>query len=157
MKPLFLLASLLFSAVFSLHSHAQLIASDASVRAMPPGQPNTAAFLSLSNTGGRDIRLVSAATSVSKKAEYHSHTKDDKGVMRMAKEAFVEIKAGETFVFKTGGHHIMIMGLKKALKPGENVDMVLTDSNGTEYSFTFPVVSIMAEQPSQDHSHHHHH
>lgn len=156
MKPL-LLTSLLFFALFSLQGHAQLMASDASVRAMPPGQPNTAAFLSLSNTGDHDIRLVSASTSVSKKAEYHSHTKDPKGVMRMAKEAFVDIKAGETFVFKTGGHHIMIMGLNKALKPGEDVDVVLTDANGTQYSFTFPVVSITDEQPSQDHSHHHHH
>jgi len=152
MKPFIFLSILMLSAF----SQAQLAMTDGSVRAMPPGQPNTAAFLSLTNTSNQDIELIGASTTVANKAEYHSHTKDDKGVMRMAKEDSVKIPAGKTFEFKTGGHHIMIMGLKKALIPGETVQITLTDSKGKTYPLEFPVVSIMAEPKQHDHSHHHH-
>lgn len=153
MKPLIFISMFMFCAL----SQAQLEANDAYVRAMPPGQPNTAAFLSLSNTSKQSVELVSATTSVAKKAEYHSHTKDEKGVMRMAKEESIKIEAGETFQFKTGGYHIMLMGLSKTLKPGETVSITLKDKLGNTYPFNLPVVSIMAEQNKQDHSHHHHH
>jgi copper(I)-binding protein len=152
MKPFIFLSILMLSAF----TQAQLDMSNGSVRAMPPGQPNTAAFLSLSNKSDQAIELISASTSIANKAEYHSHTKDSKGVMRMAKEDRIKIAAGQTFEFKTGGYHIMIMGLKKALKPGETVQITLTDSKGKNYPLELPVVSIMAEPKQHDHSHHHH-
>jgi copper(I)-binding protein len=152
MKPFIFLSILMLSAL----SQAQLAMTDGRVRAMPPGQPNTAAFLTLTNKSDQDIELIAASTSVAKKAEYHSHTKDDKGVMRMAKEDSVKIAAGQTFEFKTGGYHIMIMGLKAPLTPGQTVQITLTDTMGKTYPLEFPVVSIMAEKSNQDHSHHHH-
>jgi len=137
-------------------AYAQLNMDNGSVRAMPPGQPNSAAFLTLNNTSLVSIRLVEAKASVAKKAEYHSHSKDDKGVMRMAKEAYIEIPAGQSFEFKSGGHHIMLMGLHKTLTPGESVALTLGDSNGKQYSFELPVVSILSGKAEPDHSHHHH-
>jgi copper(I)-binding protein len=145
MKSLILLSVMLFSAL----SQADLVIENARVRAMPPGQPNTAAFLTIKNTGSKEIRLIEAHTKAAKKAEFHSHTMSEQGVMRMAKEQCVDIPAGETFVFKTGGHHIMLMGLAKPLSPGEEINITLEDSEGQTYPITLPVVSVMA-----DHSHH---
>jgi len=150
MNPLLIIALLLVSGL----SQAQLLIENAHVRAMPPGQPNTAAFLRVTNQGDEEIRLIEAFTPASKKAEFHSHSKGENGMMRMQKEQCVDIPAGETFVFKTGGFHIMIMGLHKPLMPGEKIDMTLEDSNGKQYPFSLPVVSIMNENTNQDHSHH---
>jgi copper(I)-binding protein len=124
-----------------------------SVRAMPPGQPNTAAFMVMKNTADTPVRLVSVSTPASKKAEFHSHTKDEKGVMRMRKEPYVDIAANSSFEFKSGGHHIMLMGLNKPLKSGDIIDMKVTDSRGQSYDFSMPVKSLI----KLDHGHHHHH
>ena len=139
---------------FSLSSAAQITIENPSVRAMPPGQPNTAAFMVMHNTDKEVVRLVKLTTSIAKKAEFHSHKKDEKGVMRMRKEAHVEIAANDSFTFQSGGYHIMLIGLKQPLKAGDIVPLTLEDSNGNAYSFNLPVVSLVKKM---DHSHHHHH
>lgn len=149
----FALLPLLFLSGFT---QAQLSIEHAQVRAMPPGLPNTAAFLSITNQSNSEVRLVEATSSAAKKAEFHSHSKDEKGVMRMAKEPCVDIPAGETFIFESGGHHIMLMGLNKTLMPGDVIPLTLEDSNGKKYNFSLPVVSVLNENSHQDHSHHHH-
>jgi copper(I)-binding protein len=155
MKPLIIISALLFSTF----SQAQLMIDHATVRAMPPGQPNTAAFLHIKNTGNKDVRLIKAESNVAKIAEFHSHTKNDQGMMKMAKQSHIDIAAGREFIFKTGGHHIMLMGLFKPLQVGETISITIEDSEGEKYPFTLPVVSIMGNQEKHDddslHQHHH--
>ncbi len=151
MRSLILCLSLLLS----LSSYAQLSIENARVRAMPPGQPNTAAFMMIKNSGTSDIRLTKVSSSASKKSEFHKHEKNDQGVLSMSRVAYIDIKAGGSFVFKSGDHHIMMMGLKKMLKPGEITQLQLFDNNGQDYLFDVPVVSIMQAQ-KMEHGHHHH-
>lgn len=148
-----LLTACLLSLGLVASATAQISIENPSVRAMPPGQPNTAAFMLMRNTSKEAIRLVSASTPAAKKAEFHSHKKDDKGVMRMRKEPYVEIAAGRNFEFKSGGFHIMLMGLNKPLKSGDIVALTVIDSRGQSYDFNLPVTSLV----KQDHHHHHHH
>ncbi len=143
------------SLFMSMSSYAQLALENARVRAMPPGQPNTAAFMVVNNTGEHDIRLTSVSTPISKKSEFHQHKKNAQGVLSMSKVAYIDIKAGNSFTFKSGDHHIMIMGLKRMLKPGEIVQIQLVDDQGQKYPFELPVVSILQTQ-EMEHSHHHH-
>jgi len=91
----------LMAAIFmiAMQAQAELVIHDATVRAMPPGQPNTAAFLKLENTSKQAITLVSASTSVAKKAEFHTHVKNSQGVMSMQQVPSIEIAAGETLFF----------------------------------------------------------
>jgi len=135
-------------------SWGEVLVENAFVRAMPPGQPNTAAFMLMKNTNDAPVRLTKVSTPVAKKAEFHSHSKDSHGVMRMRKEAYVDIPAQGAFEFKSGGHHIMLMGLTRPLKVDETVSITVEDSDGQTYSFTLPVRSIVASQ-SQHHHHHH--
>jgi len=135
-------------------SWGEVLVENAFVRAMPPGQPNTAAFMLMKNTNDAPVRLTKVSTPVAKKAEFHSHSKDSHGVMRMRKEAYVDIPAQGAFEFKSGGHHIMLMGLTRPLKVDETVSITVEDNEGQTYSFTLPVRSIVASQ-SQHHHHHH--
>lgn len=147
----FLIVSFLWLASYA---QAELKIHDAKVRAMPPGQPNTAAFMLLTNTGKQDITLVAASTMAAKKAEYHNHVKNAAGVMSMQQVPSIKIAAGASFEFKTGSFHIMLLGLKKPLKPGESVPLTLKDVQGTHYTYDIPVVSLM-EQSDMHHHHHH--
>lgn len=142
--------------LFSGASLAQdLVLKNGHVRIMPPGQPNTAAFLTLENTSDKDIVLVKASSPVAKKSEYHTHTKNSQGVMAMRQVMSVTIKAHSTFEFKSGAHHIMLMGLQKNLKADEKVNVNLTSQQGMSYEYDLSAVSVLNEKP-HDNSHHQH-
>ena len=136
-------------------AHAEMHLQSGHVRAMPPGQPNTAAFLVLMNHSDKAVTLVAAKTSAAKKAEFHNHIKDDKGMMRMRAVEKIEIPAGGQFEFKSGSHHVMLMGLNTPLKPKQYVALTLIDDAKNEYTFELPVKSLIAKQ--EHHGHHHHH
>jgi len=133
-------------------AYADLVISDAQVRAMPPGQPNTAAFLTLHNTSDEAVTLVSATTNVAKKAEFHNHVKNSAGVMSMQQVPNITIDAHSKFVFKSSSFHIMLMGLHNMLKPGAEVELVVSDQQGQTYTYNVPVVSMVDKG-----MHHHHH
>lgn len=136
-------------------AHAtDLSVSNGWVRALPPTQPNTAAFFTLKNSGAETVTLVAVSTATAKKAEFHSHKKQASGMMAMRQEKSIEIQAGQEFVFQPGSYHIMLMGLSKPLKSGDTVELVLVEKTGREHSIALPVKSPMDEQ---SHQHHHHH
>lgn len=149
----FIATALLFTA---LSAQADLILLDGHVRAMPPGQPNTAAFMQLKNTGKNSITLVSAQTTAAQKSEFHTHSTNDKGVMSMSQVPQITIKPEQVFVFKSGAHHVMLMGLKQPLKPGSSIELSLQDTQGASYTYDLPVVSLLNNAPMK-HDHHHHH
>lgn len=149
-----ILATALLFTAFS--AQADLVLLDGHVRAMPPGQPNTAAFLQVKNTGSQTITLINAQTSAAKKSEFHTHSMNDKGVMSMTQVPNIVIAPQQVFVFQSGAHHVMLMGLTKSLKPGNSVELSLQDANGTSYTYDLPVVSILDKTPMK-HDHHHHH
>ena len=145
--------ALLFTA---FTAQADLVLLDGHVRAMRPGQPNTAAFLQVKNTGSQAITLINAQTQAAKKSEFHTHTMNEKGVMSMTQVPNIVIEPHQIFVFESGAHHVMLMGLTKPLKPGGRVELSLQDTQGASYTYDLPVVSILDKAPMK-HDHHHHH
>ncbi|WP_166974794.1 copper chaperone PCu(A)C [Brevibacterium atlanticum] len=95
----------------------------------------TAVFGELHNSTDRDINLVEAKYSNAEMVQLHETTEDGSGGMSMQekKGGFV-IPAGKSLSLKPGGDHIMIMGLKKAIRPGEQitVELVTADDQTTE-------------------------
>jgi copper(I)-binding protein len=84
-----------------------------------------AAFLTVINHGRHDDELVAAASSISANVEIHE-TENHAGVMEMRPVDDVEIHAGETVIFKPGGYHFMLVGLKQDLTPGSTFTLTLT-------------------------------
>lgn len=90
------------------------------------GQGNvTAGYFTLDNTGDADDRLLSVSTSVATKAEVHTTSMGEGGVMRMRPVEVLEMPAGEKVALKSGGDHLMLMGISKPLKDGETVVLKL--------------------------------
>ncbi|WP_137892010.1 copper chaperone PCu(A)C [Ramlibacter sp. 2FC] len=104
---------------------------DAWVRASVQGQKSTGAFMKISAPGG--IRLVGGSTPVAGQLEVHE-MKMDGDVMRMRALSGVDIPAGKTVEFKSGGLHIMLLNLKAALPKGSQVPLTLVfkDARGAE-------------------------
>jgi len=98
-------------------------AKDAWVRAPAPGQKVAVAYMEL--IGQSRSALVSVASPVAARAELH-RTVMEGGVMRMRPVTRIELEAGKTVKLEPGSLHVMLLGLRRALKPGEKVPIDLT-------------------------------
>lgn len=95
-------------------------------RATPPGATTGAGYLAITNPGKTPDRLVGGSTPVAAKLEIHEMSMTG-GVMRMRPIAGgLVIGAGQTMTLKPGGYHLMLIGLKRPLKAGEQTPVTLT-------------------------------
>lgn len=103
--------------------HAQVRVEGAWARATVPSQSATGAFMRL--TAEKDVVLIGVSSPVARVVEVHEMSMD-KDIMRMRAVAQLPLKAGQTNELKSGGLHIMMMGLKKQIKVGEVVPLTLS-------------------------------
>lgn len=103
--------------------HAQVRVDGAWARATVPSQSATGAFMRL--TADKDVVLIGVSSPVARVVEVHEMSMD-KDIMRMRAVAQLPLKAGQTNELKSGGLHIMMMGLKKQIKVGEVVPLTLS-------------------------------
>jgi copper(I)-binding protein len=96
-------------------------------KATLPGQPVGGGFLSIANTGTEPDRLLSiTAPAVSDDVQLHEMAVEN-DVMKMRQlPQGIEIPAGTTVEFKSGGMHVMFMSLKQPFKEGEAFKATLT-------------------------------
>lgn len=116
----------------------QVTVKDPYVRAVPPGQPNSASFMTLHNGGKQQHALVGAESPVSKIVELHTHNMVD-GMMRMRPVDKIDLPAGEMTGLEPGGLHVMLIGLKQQLVPDETISMTLVFEDGSKKKITMPV------------------
>ena len=119
-------------------------------RAVPPGHPNSAAFMVLKNTSEQDRALVNARSNISKVVELHTHIKEG-GMMRMRRVKKIDIKAGSETVLKPGGLHVMFIGLKQQLKAGDEVELELEFDDGATIKLIVPVKMVAGMRKKQMH------
>jgi copper(I)-binding protein len=129
--------------------YAEVIVTDATVRLLPPGVPNTAAYFSIQNRTDTNQILVGASADFATKAEIHNHILVN-DMMRMQQQPEVVIQPGESVQFAPGGLHIMLFGLIQPLHEGQSVTFSLQTKEGESISITANV----ARPKASAHSHH---
>ena len=75
-------------------------------------------------TGKNAVRLVGVASTVAGTVEIHNMTMTN-GVMKMFAVEGIDVPAGQTVKLAPGGYHVMFMGLKQQMKPGDKVPLDL--------------------------------
>lgn len=113
---------LAFALLLAGPAAAQTRVSDAWVRGTVAQQLGTGAFMRISSAQGG--RLVAVQSPVARIAEVHEMVMQG-DVMAMRAVEALELPAGKPVMLKPGGHHLMLMGLKQQLKPGEVVPLSL--------------------------------
>ena len=103
-------------------AHAQVEARAAWVRGTVPGQTTAGAYMEL--TSDRRARLLGAESPAAGSAEIHEMTMEG-NVMRMRAVPRLELLPGKTVELKPGGHHMMLVDLKRQLKKGDLVPIRL--------------------------------
>ena len=127
--------------------------NDAWVRAPAPGQKVAAAYMEL--TSSTSMVLSAVSSTVAAAAELHSTTMEA-GVMKMRPAGRIELPGGKAVKLAPGGLHLMLIDLRKPLKPGDRVALTLTVQRPDAASRSvFTVQAVVREGPPEK-AHHQH-
>jgi hypothetical protein len=133
---------------------AALGIEDAWVRALPPTQKTTAAYLTVTNRGNAPIDIVGASTGIAAQVEIHT-TREVEGYTRMERLDGLSLGPGESLRLEPGGTHLMLLGLERMPLPGETVELCLQPATGPNVCADAPVRRTESAEPNHDHHHHH--
>lgn len=119
-----LLALFCFAAAADAHEFklGALTIVDPSSR--PTAGKTGAVYMTIENAGGEADRLVSVATIIAAKAELHTVTLEN-NIMLMRPVEGIDVPAGGKAVLRTGGFHVMLIGVKKLVE-GDKFPLTLT-------------------------------
>ncbi len=107
-------------------------------RLQPPSSPMSAAFLVLENTGGEADALIGASCDCAQSVELHVMAETD-GKMTMRQVQRFDLPAAGRFELKSGGPHLMLIGLTAPLDPAKPVHLKLRFERAPEQTIDVPV------------------
>ena len=141
--------------VLSIVSIAAVFGADVEIdgayaRASIPNVPNSAAFFVIKNNSDKDIAITSANSDIAEKNELHTHIKENQ-MLKMMKIEKLVVPAKSSLELKSGGDHVMLMGLKKELKAGDEISLKLSFSDGDKKSIKVPVKDLASTMHKMQH------
>ncbi len=109
------------------------------IREPPAGADTAALYMKIINKGDVSEYLVSVETNISEKNKIHrTHVTSD-GISHMEAISKLEIPPSRELVLKPGGIHVMLLGLKKEIKSGDEAEVILTFENLGDILVKVPV------------------
>ena len=122
---------LLFPALVAMGDEIQI--ADQWVAEPPPGAKMLGGYMIITNTSGKDVRLIEVSGADFGKVEMHKTIiENDKA--QMVKQEYLKIGAGAQLVLKPGSYHLMLMMPKRALKEGDMTQLHFIFDSGAEIS-----------------------
>lgn len=158
MKKTLLLATLLGLSQISLAKGIE--ASDAWARSTVKGMTQGGGFVVLNNTDSRDNALIGARVSrkIADKMELHTHEVDSATqMMKMRAVKQIPLPAQSVTKLEPSSYHVMFLGLKKELKVGQKIPVVLKFQDGRQKRVVFTVKLSHSNKQHSHHEHHHNH
>lgn len=124
-------------------------------RPTPPGTSMGVGYMSISNSGSREITLAGATTPRAASVSIHE-TSMHNGVMKMAPvKGGLVIPAGATVELKPHSFHLMLEKLKSPLREGESIPLTLSFEGAEEMHVELnvePLDGERMEKQSMEHS-----
>lgn len=112
------------------------------LRETAPGQSAGGGFVTLTNIGHREDRLLGGSSPLAASVEVHMMRMDG-SVMRMRPmPGGLALPAGLPVALRPGAEHIMLIGLKRPLRRGETVPVTLRFARAGELTVRFAVQPV---------------
>jgi periplasmic copper chaperone A len=100
---------------------------------------NSAAYMLLQNGTSTGDELIGVSSDVAQAVEMHLSQMKADGTMEMVQQQSIVIPGGKAVELKPGSYHVMLIGLTKDLKAGEQVTLTLKFKNRPDLTLTVPV------------------
>lgn len=127
--------------------------SEAWIRALPPTQPVTAAYVTITNQGVAPIALSGARIEGAGRVEIHT-TRQVDGLLRMEQLSTLLVEPGQAQSLAPGGAHLMLFDLESMPRAGENRQLCLLFESGDEIC---TAAAVRKSADADQHEHHQHH
>lgn len=107
--------------------------SDAYVKAQPKTgeMPISAIFGVLQNSSGQDMTVVSASSDAASTVELHEMVMTGGEMKMQPKQGGFVVAPQSSLTLDPGGLHIMLIGLTRDIRPGDEVTVTLKMADGT--------------------------
>ncbi|MBI5952595.1 MAG: copper chaperone PCu(A)C [Chloroflexi bacterium] len=100
---------------------------------------NSAAYMLIQNGTSTDDELVGASSDAAQAVEIHLSQMKADGTMEMIQQQSIALPAGKSVELKPGSYHIMLIGLTRDLKSGDEITLTLKFKNRADLTLTVPV------------------
>jgi uncharacterized protein YcnI len=143
------------------HDHAAMAAApEGSIEidtpwTRPAASPggNGAGYMKITNNGTEADVLMGGSSDAAERVEVHETTIGDDGVASMKKLDAVELKSGQSIELKPAGMHLMLIGLKEALKEGGTVKATLNFKKAGKVDVELAVKTAGGDAGGHEHMH----
>lgn len=110
--------------------NSALLAENAWISEAPPVSRVMVAYMTLKNTGSKDIEIIRAESDLYSSIEFHETVHQD-GMARMVRYDSLKIGANKKLELKRGGAHLMLFNPTRRLKAGDTVSIKFTTKDNT--------------------------
>jgi hypothetical protein len=114
---------------------------------------NGAGYMKITNDGTEADVLMGGSSDAAERVEMHETTIGEDGVASMKKLEAVELKSGQSIELKPAGMHLMIIGLKQALKEGGTLKAQLNFKKAGKIDVELVVKTAGGEAGGHEHMH----
>jgi len=142
MRRLLRLSMALLLAV-STTAIADLEVGEAKLRLLPGDLP-TAGYFSLTNRGSQPVILTGAQSPDFAQVMMHQSSLVN-GMASMQHVEQIEVSAGNTLTFASGGYHLMLLQRQRELSLGDQVEVILLFADGQRLPVTFTAAPLAAQ------------
>lgn len=120
------------------------------IRSTVQGQ-NGAVYFVVHNHTDQDDTLIGVTSDIAEAIEIHQSTIDPgTDIMKMEMVSSIPVPAESEIFFEPGHYHLMLIRLKKELKVGDRIGVILHFKNHEDIIVD---VSVQDNAPAGDHSH----
>ena len=102
--------------------------------------PMSAGYAEIANAGGSDARLIGASSPLAGRVELHETVEVEGSAGTMQAVDHIAVPADGTATLQPGGYHLMIMDLRRGLRPGSQIEIDLRFAGGESVPVEFSVI-----------------
>ena len=106
---------------------------------------NSIVWMTIRNASATPDRLLRAEGNVAERVELHTHVmerRDGRVVMRMRPVPDIPVPAEGEVRLEPGGLHVMLIGVRRPLRPGDRFALRLVFENAPMMEVTVPVLKL---------------
>ena len=139
------ISAIMFFLMMSAIARAELLVEKGYVRASVPGTDSTSAYMTLINTGDKDVVLTAVTSPAAAKVSIHM-SMNHEGMMHMMGMESLKIEAHKSVLLESGGTHLMLENPPVPLAVGSKIEFVLQFADGQKKQIVLPVQSVLVDK-----------